>query len=173
MSVCLSVRLWRDLTQFSFFRPFKCSKCGKSFTREATYSSHQCRVQKRQTRVFNGFKTCPVCGIRVRPNALSTHERKHASITAGVCEKCGRHYSRIASLHAHQKRCTGQVSTSRRKTKVQKSNVPQHMDLVYPHLDLSSVEFSEIFKGWSNWLSRWIPDIVLIWIKWILHCYSV
>ena len=85
--VCLSVRLSRDLTEFSFCRPFKCSKCGKSFTREATYSSHECRVQKRQARVFNGFKTCPVCGIRVRPNALSTHERKHARALLRECAK--------------------------------------------------------------------------------------
>ncbi|KYO33310.1 zinc finger protein 398 [Alligator mississippiensis] len=109
--------------------PYLCSECGRSFSREDAFLSHQsahagtapapCPEGEKpfapsadmgsHARIISGERpcTCPQCGKTFpHPSQLASHTRAHASESPYPCPECGKSFSLKLSLLLHQRNHT-------------------------------------------------------------------
>uniref|UniRef100_A0A7M4E0B8 Zinc finger protein 398-like n=1 Tax=Crocodylus porosus TaxID=8502 RepID=A0A7M4E0B8_CROPO len=109
--------------------PYLCSECGRSFSREDAFLSHQsahagtapapCPEGEKSftpsadlgshARIVSGERpsTCPQCGKTFpHPSQLASHARAHAGESPYPCPECGKSFSLKLSLLLHQRNHT-------------------------------------------------------------------
>ncbi|XP_045705718.1 zinc finger protein 211-like [Phyllostomus hastatus] len=84
-------------------RPYKCSICGKSFTRSSSLHHHH-SVHKGE----RPYK-CNECGKSyIHSSDLRLHHRVHTGERPYECSQCGKSFSYSSAFHCHQRVHTGE-----------------------------------------------------------------
>ncbi|KAM8851028.1 uncharacterized protein AB9W97_021928 [Spinachia spinachia] len=79
------------------FKPFRCLKCGKSFTQKTRLKTHQS--------VHTGERpfSCKICGkMFSRQDNCLRHERFHSGLKPHSCGRCGKSFTVLGNLKIHQ-----------------------------------------------------------------------